>query len=168
MSKVGLLVVDLQSAFTQIDQLKEPLNMAVMFGVMPALEVFRQTKNPVFFVQHAGPFTSEGSPGFDLLPALARRETEYSVVKRHPSSFFQTDLKEKLQKEGVEFVVVCGLAAGYCVNATMQGAVENGFKAALLQNGIVSHKESHIQVAYETHPVISVESLKYFLEKSGA
>jgi len=163
MSKVGLIVVDVQSAFSQIEPLKESLNMAVMFGICPALEVFRKTQNPIFFVQHVGDFTPEGSPGFDLLPALARRETEYQVVKRRPNSFLQTDLNEKLKSEGVEFLVVCGLAAGYCVNATMQGATEHGFKAAILQHGIVSHKESHVQVAYETHPVISVETLKYFL-----
>ena len=163
MAKVGLIVVDVQKAFEEIGPLKEVLRMAQMFAICPALELFRQTKNPIFFVQHVGQLTPEGSPGFELSSALNRQETEYQIVKRHPSSFFQTNLKEKLNNEGVEFVVICGLAAGYCVNATMQGATENGFKAAILQHGIVSSKESHIQVTQETNPVISVEALKYFL-----
>ncbi len=163
MSKVALLVVDVQRAFQEIPVLKPSLEMAINFAIKPALELFRETKNPIFFIQHIGALTPEGSPGFELSTSFQRQEKEYQITKKFPNSFFQTDLKEKLAREDVGFVVICGMAAGYCVNATVQGATEAGLKTAILQHSIASHKESHIQVAYETNPVISLEALKFFL-----
>lgn len=164
MAKVALLVVDLQKAFYEVEALKAPIDMSMMFAVNPALGLFRETGHPVFFVQHAGEMSPEGSPGFDLLPALGRREKEYQVTKRMPNSFHGTELAGMLKNEGVEFVVVCGLSALFCVNATIQGAQENGFKVALLQHGAVSHDPNYARVAHEIAPVISLEALQYFLK----
>jgi nicotinamidase-related amidase len=164
MSKVALLVVDVQKAYHEAELMKKSVDWS-LFAIREALEIFRNSKNPIYFVHHVGPLTPEGSEGFELSSALSRNETEYQIIKRHGNSFYQTDLKEKLLRENVNFVVICGLAAGGCINATMQGATESGFEAAILQHGIAGPKDSWVEVAHETHPVISRAALKYFLKK---
>ncbi len=164
MTKFALLIVDMQNAFGEIPSLKESLGAALVTEICPIIELFRKTKNSIFFIQHVGKLTPEGTREFDLLAPLVRHENEFQIIKYHRNSFFKTDLADRLLESRIEFVVVCGYAAGYCVNATAQGAAEHGFKVALLRGGIVGDKETHVQVAFETHPVISRESLKHQLE----
>jgi nicotinamidase-related amidase len=163
-SKVGLIVVDVQKAFHESDLLKKSVDWS-MYAIGNALQIFRDTGNPIFFIQDDGVFAPKGTPGFELSPALNVRENEYRITKRNPNGFFQTNLKEKLLGEKVEFVVICGLSAQFCVNATFQGAEENGFKAAILNHGIASLKETWVQTTLETRPLVSFDVLKYFLAK---
>ena len=55
----------------------------------------------------------------------------------------------------MDFVVVAGYAAEYCVLFTYNGARERGFKTAMLQGGIVSSKPDAITGAYRDRNLIS-------------
>lgn len=163
MTKTALIVVDVQKIYHEFPLLKPSVDLS-LFTITPALQLFRETSNPVFFVQHAdNSFVTEGSPGFKLSDAILRRESEDLIVKRYPNSFYKTTLGEKLKKAQVGLVVICGLAASKCVTATIQGALENDFSAAILQWGIADIKDSLIQHTYDTCPVVSLAVLKYFL-----
>ena len=162
MAKIALLVVDVQKAYHEFPLMKSSVDLS-LFTILPSIELFRQTKNPIFFIQNTDEYVPENSPSFELSPALKRLENEYQVIKHHANSFHKTDLHERLKKENVEFVVICGLSAGGCVNATVQGAMENGYKVAILQNGIAAIRDSYIQMTQETCPVVALEVLKYFL-----
>ena len=163
MKKTALIVVDIQKIYHEFPMLKNSVDLS-LFSINSALQFFRQISSPVFFVQHADDsFVPEGSPGFELSDAIECKKDEYRIVKRYPNSFYQTSLAEKLKMEQVGLVVICGLAASKCVMATVQGAVENGFKAAFLQHGVADIKDSLVQTPYETCPVVSVDVLKYFL-----
>lgn len=45
-------------------------------------------------------------------------------------------LLEDLRNEGVDTLIVCGLATDYCVKASVLDAIKNGFKVKLLNDGI--------------------------------
>ncbi|HSW92989.1 MAG TPA: hypothetical protein VLJ15_01390 [Gammaproteobacteria bacterium] len=47
--------------------------------------------------------------------------------------------------------------------ATIQGALEHGFKAVFLQHGVADIKESLVLTPYEVCPVVSVDVLKYYM-----
>ncbi len=49
-----------------------------------------------------------------------------------------TELEALLQEQGVERVVVCGLATDYCVKATALDAVRLGFETAVLSDAVRS------------------------------
>ncbi|OAI48819.1 hypothetical protein AYO45_00660 [Gammaproteobacteria bacterium SCGC AG-212-F23] len=167
MKKTALVILSLQKAFHEFAPLKSAVDLS-LFAINSALQVFRQTSNPVFFIQHTDDsLILEGSPGFDLIDNVECKKGEYRIIKRHRNGFYQTTLAEQLKNEQVGFVVVCGLAASKCVTATVVGALENGFEAAFLQWGVADIKETLTQTPYETIPVVSTEALKYFLTLGG-
>ena len=52
------------------------------------------------------------------------------------SAFDETDLAAQLRDEGVEEVVVGGLATDYCVKNTVLDALKHGFKVKALKNAM--------------------------------
>lgn len=161
--KTALIVVDVQKFFHDFPLLKNSVDLA-LFSINSALQFFRQVSNPVFFGQHTDDsYLPEGCSGFELSDAIDRKSNEQQIVKRFPNSFYQTDLAEKLRKEQVGLVVICGLSASKCIMATIQGALENGFKAAFLQHAVADIKESLVLTPYEVCPVVSVDVLKYYM-----
>jgi nicotinamidase-related amidase len=84
----------------------------------------------------------EGTPGADFHPALDISRADEIVRKGTDpatdgySGFAGTDLADRLRARGVERVVVTGLATDYCVRATTVEAIEHGFNAVVLTDGI--------------------------------
>jgi nicotinamidase/pyrazinamidase len=52
------------------------------------------------------------------------------------SGFQGTELARILRDRGVQRVVVCGIATDYCVRATAQDALHEGFEVLLLEDAI--------------------------------
>ena len=52
------------------------------------------------------------------------------------SAFDETNLAELLHEQGIEEVVVGGLATDYCVKTTVLDAIKNGFKVKALKNAM--------------------------------
>lgn len=55
----------------------------------------------------------------------------------------------------MKLVIVAGFGAEQCVLFTYNGALERGFKAVMLQNGIISSREDIIQATYRDRDLIS-------------
>ena len=95
----------------------------------------------------AGTWGAELAPGFRL-PADAPRvrkgsngEDGYSgFTMRDPVSGEEmaTELETLLREQGIERVVVCGLATDYCVKATALDAVRLGFEVELLGSAVAA------------------------------
>jgi len=66
----------------------------------------------------------------------------------------------------IDFLVLCGNAAEFCVLATYNGAVERGFKAAILQNGVFAASETGLKDLADNRPLISYPVVQYILDKS--
>lgn len=100
-----------------------------------------------------------GTKGSALHPALVGWESHYGVFYKGqgtPSySGFEgktragVPLAEFLKARGVTEVQVCGIAADYCVRATMDDARANGFKVTLLTDLTVGIHKTGKQVAQE-------------------
>lgn len=90
---------------------------------------------PILHIQHdAGP----GSP-YDIraesgaiADEVAPRSGEAVIVKHYPNSFIGTDLKERLERDCVEHVVLAGFMTHMCINSTARGAFNFGFKATVV------------------------------------
>ncbi|MFO7539566.1 MAG: isochorismatase family protein, partial [Chloroflexota bacterium] len=52
------------------------------------------------------------------------------------NAFWETELDALLQSDGVDFVVVSGYVAEFCVLSTGRGALERGYRSAILADGI--------------------------------
>ena len=154
--KQALIVVDVQNDFcpggtlevAHGDEVVEPLNQQI--------DEFLERGAPVFMSRDWHPpktkhFTAYGgtwpihcvqnTKGAEFHPAL-HKDSRIKVVSKGLgdtdcySAFDETDLAAQLHKQGVEEVVVGGLATDYCVKNTVLDAIRNGFKVKALKNAM--------------------------------
>jgi len=77
-----------------------------------------------------------GSPLVEIDPRLQRQPDESVIVKRFPSSFFQTDLDHRLRQNGCDTLVIAGCTTSVCVRATALDAMQHGYRALLAAEAI--------------------------------
>jgi nicotinamidase/pyrazinamidase len=152
--KQALIVVDVQNDFcpggalavAHGDEVVEPLNKQI--------DEFLERGAPVYKSRDWHPATTkhfeayggtwpvhcvQNTKGAEFHPAL-RDDPRITVVSKGLgdtdcySAFDETDLVSQLREQGVEEVVVGGLATDYCVKNTVLDALKHGFKVKLLEN----------------------------------
>jgi nicotinamidase/pyrazinamidase len=152
--KQALIVVDVQNDFcpggalavAHGDEVVEPLNEQIDEFLERGAPVYKSrdwhpatTKH---FEAHGGTWPVhcvQNTKGAEFHPAL-RDDPRITVVSKGLgdtdcySAFDETDLVSQLREQGVEEVVVGGLATDYCVKNTVLDALKHGFKVKLLEN----------------------------------
>ncbi|HKY45521.1 MAG TPA: nicotinamidase [Pyrinomonadaceae bacterium] len=156
MSKQALIVVDVQNDFcpggalavAHGDEVVEPLNEMI--------DEFLEHGDPVYksrdwhppttkhFEKYGGTWPVhcvQNTKGAEFHPAL-RDDPRIKVISKGLgdkdcySAFDETDLAAQLHEQGVEEVLVGGLATDYCVKSTVIAAIDNGFKVKALENAM--------------------------------
>jgi nicotinamidase/pyrazinamidase len=154
--KQALIVVDVQNDFcpggtlavAHGDEVVEPLNAQI--------DEFLERGAPVYKSRDWHPATTkhfqayggtwpvhcvQNTKGAEFHPAL-RDDPRITVVSKGLgdtdcySAFDETDLAARLREQGVEEVVVGGLATDYCVKNTVLDALKHGFKVKALKNSM--------------------------------
>ncbi|NTE56109.1 cysteine hydrolase [Agrobacterium tumefaciens] len=148
MSKRAIVVVDLQNDYF-------PGGKYELVGINEAaknaarvIEAARAKGDRVIHVQHIfpskdAPFFTPGSEGIEINPAVAPREGETVVVKNYPNSFLKTELKEILDADGIEDVVVVGAMSHMCIDATTRAASDFGYKTTVVQDACATRDLEH-------------------------
>ena len=155
-SKQALIVVDVQNDFcpggalavAEGDEVVEPLNEMI--------DEFLERGDPVYKSRDWHPpktkhFTAYGgtwpihcvqnTKGAEFHPQL-RDDPRIRVISKGLgdtdcySAFDETDLASQLHEQGVEELVVGGLATDYCVKATVLAGLDEGFKVKALKNAM--------------------------------
>lgn len=99
----------------------------------------------VSFVERGGPWPPhcvQGTRGAEFHPALDQTPIAHVFSKGQDpdrdaySAFDGTGLAEWLREQGVEALVVGGLATDYCVRASVLDALEAGFAVRVLEDGV--------------------------------
>jgi nicotinamidase-related amidase len=89
----------------------------------------------------------QGTPGADVIDDLLRRPEDMVLHKRRFSAFFQTGLEETLRIQGIDTVVVAGVATEVCVLTTAMDGICHGFRVVVLEDCCTSHREdTHRQI----------------------
>ena len=162
MSKVALLVVDMQKNCKEATSCKSSFEKAVEY-INEISEFFRKKKLPVLIIQDieaGGPETE----GFKCVEELAVSDNDFFVHKTYSNAFWQTELDTILKSEGVDCIIISGFAAEHCVLFTYNGAIERGYSTFLLQNGIAGFDEEEIKRIHSLRSVVNYEALEYFLK----
>lgn len=111
----GTLVVFVHTAF-RVNRADLPPGDALFEGFFEAGDIFH-----------------EGSPGIEL--DLPVHEDDVVVLKRRASAFAGTDLDLVLRAQGVEAVVLAGVATSAMVAATCYDAADRGYRVSVLSDG---------------------------------
>lgn len=78
----------------------------------------------------------KGSRAVEIDERLAVRPDEPVIVKKYPSAFFGTDFQERLERDGVDTLIIAGCTTSACVRATAVDSMQRGFKTLLAAEAI--------------------------------
>ena len=160
MSKRAIVVVDIQNDYL-------PGGKYELVGIHKAaenaarvIEAARQKGDRVIHVQHIfpsqdAPFFTPDSEGSKINPVVTPRDGETVVVKNHPNSFLKTELREILDADGIEDVVVVGAMSHMCIDATTRAASDFGYKTTVVQDACATRDLEHEGI---TVPAASVQA----------
>ena len=153
----ALVLVDVQNDFLPGGSLAVPDGDAVIPVLNRWIRRFLDAGLPIFatrdwhpanhcsFLDQGGPWPPHcvmGTPGaefsreLDLPPDVPVISKAMRPDKEAYSDFEDTDFAVQLRGLGVKRLFVGGIATDYCVRATVLGALEHGFEAVLLVDGV--------------------------------
>lgn len=155
-SKQALIVVDVQNDFCPGGALAVAEGDEVVAPLNELIDEFLERGDPVYksrdwhppktkhFEAYGGtwPFHCvQNTKGAEFHPQL-RDDPRIRVISKGIgdtdcySAFDETDLASQLHEQGVEELVVGGLATDYCVKATVLAGLNEGFKVKALKNAM--------------------------------
>ena len=131
-NKTALLMIDIQQPmFGPGEICHQPERVLVKAGELLARA--RAAGTPVYFVQHCeaeGGFALK-SAGWQIHPKVAPRAGEPVTEKWAASSFYKTDLDQKLRAAGIDTLVIAGLQSEFCIDTACRVAQSLGYKVTL-------------------------------------
>lgn len=161
--KVAFLIIDMQKGCREFCRCKREFDDAVEY-INEAARIFREKGLPVVRVLDVEVGEGPSSKEFEFVDSITTNENDIIIHKEYNNAFFKTELNNKLQELGVEFVVLSGFAAEYCVLFSYNGAKEMGYGVSLLQNGIAGVEYEEVKKMQIIRPVVSIDALEYFIK----
>lgn len=130
----GLMVIDVQNGmFLEEEPVFEGDRL---LGTINGLITKARAANvPVFYIQHneaAGQPLEYGTKTWEIHPAIAPEQGDVIIHKATPDSFYNTTLKEELEKLGVTELYMAGIQTDLCVDTTCRRAFTMGYKVTLV------------------------------------
>lgn len=107
---------------------------AVVARIADLVERARAAGVPVVWVQHSDQGMEIGTGEWDLVPELARAESEPLVHKTHGDAFEGTDLEDVLSGARAREIVVVGAETDACIRSTIHGAFTRGYDVTLVED----------------------------------
>lgn len=101
-----------------------------------------------------------GTPGVAVIPELAPLPGDVQVEHSRISAFHGSDLLNILIGNGIETVVVTGVATNVAIDHTVRDAVQYGFRTILLEDCCCSSDPKHHEAALMTLRVLSTGVVK--------
>lgn len=152
--KIALLIVDMQKCYAE----EFSGEQATRDACEHINYVATLLRNAGHHVIHIHDLEMEGEvPADDLLSIdrITVEEADLRVTKHHSNAFWQTELDRIVRDAGFDLLLISGFAAEQCVVFTYNGAVERGYNAAILKDGVVEHKPGRADALYLDRQVVS-------------
>lgn len=163
--KAALIIVDVQKAYYK-GFAKESIDRAVSY-INEVIPYFRAKGLPIIWVQDIDEASGviDGTEGFEFVDNLEKMKAgEHSIHKKYGNSFNKTGLLNILKVEEISKVIIAGYCAEYCVLSTYRGAQDLDLTPFLLQNGVASGKQKHLEFVQNISDLVSYKILKEILE----
>ena len=112
----------------------------------------RERGNPSLRIGDVGPMGRllvAGSPGADIIPALAPVADEWVIDKPGKGMFWATGLHERLQAAGISHLVFTGVTTEVCVQTSMREANDRGYECLIVDDATESYFPEFKRVALE-------------------
>ncbi len=143
MRKQALIIIDLQNDYFEggrwtlhnIDQAaanaRRVLDSARASG-MTVIHVHHefQIENPPFF--------APGTPGAEIHKDLMPIAGEATVLKHRVNAFLETDLKARLDDNGITDITLVGAMSHMCIDAAARAAADFGYPVTVIEDACAS------------------------------
>jgi nicotinamidase-related amidase len=135
----ALILIDIQKGFDNIEYWGgERNNPNAEKNASELLEIWRANKLPIFHIQHCSSNpnsllheTNSGNAFKDIVkPGLG----ETVIQKNVNSAFIGTSLKEQLDDDKIDTLVIVGLTTDHCVSTTTRMAGNFGYNTFLISD----------------------------------
>lgn len=154
-----LLVVDIQNDYFPKGKMKLVGMVKASENARKILNVFRNKKWPVVFIQHLSTrpdatFFLPNTPGAEIHEAVRPLENETVIVKHFPNSFRNTNLHQHLQATQCSDLVICGAMSHMCIDTTTRAATDLGYKCQLIYDSCATRDlvfNNHTVSASDVH-----------------
>jgi nicotinamidase-related amidase len=165
--KPALLVIDIQTAY--LSGMPQREKEMAMLNINYYIQLFRSHGYPVIRIYHYnkqfGP--EQGTEQFEYPGSVLIKPDDPKVVKTYPDAFNKTDLNNVLKEKGSNTIFICGLSAVACVLATWYGAQDNDYKAFIIKDAIMSHREDYTKNIEAMFDAVGPDVITLILENSG-
>lgn len=132
----GLLLIDIQNDYFPGGAMELVGMEVASVEAAGLLRAFRERGAPIYHVQHfsvrpGSTFFVPDTSGVEIHSAVTPQSSESVTPKNFPNAFRETDLAEKLHKDGVSAVTVCGAMSHMCIDASARAAFDLGFEVSV-------------------------------------
>ena len=143
MSKRALIVIDLQNDYFEGGKWTLVGIDAAAANAARLIGAFRQSGEMIVHVRHEfptteAPFFAPGSSGAEINPVVSPAEGEMVVLKHSANAFKDTELKDLLDRNGIEDVVICGAMSHICIDGSTRAAADLGYTCTLIHDACAS------------------------------
>ena len=132
--KTAFIIIDVQNILVETGFQTESLLEKISY-----LQNQARSKNiEIIYVQHIESPEAQTSEDWQLSHLLNRQENEKVFQKRYNSIFKETGLKEYLDQQGIEQLVLCGMQTEYCVDTSVKVAFEYGYQLVIPEGAVTT------------------------------
>ncbi|OGF48880.1 MAG: hypothetical protein A2231_07710 [Candidatus Firestonebacteria bacterium RIFOXYA2_FULL_40_8] len=170
-SKTALIVVDVQRAVTnKEDKFKFGYNRCgdCIMNINRLIAYGQKVGWDIIYVGHSTPWyhpIHAAVTGFSFMKGSedARFDERLQVLsnnifhKMYGSAFSNGKLKKLLKTNGIERVMVCGLAADGSVSSTAKSALAKGYKVTVVSDSCMAKTDERAKAAYEKLAAAEIE-----------
>lgn len=145
----ALILIDIQKGFEDIAYWGgKRNNLNAEQNASELLKIWRDHKLPIFHIQHCSSNpnsllheTNPGNAFKDIVKPLA----EETIIKKNVNSaFIGTNLKEQLDTNKIDTLVIVGLTTDHCVSTTTRMAGNFGYKVFLISDATATFNKKGI------------------------
>lgn len=145
----ALILIDFQKGFDQGAYLeKNRNNKDAEMKASIILNLWRELKLPVFHIIHSSKNPNsnfhESHSGFEIKDEVKPINAEPVIKKNVHSAFIGTDLKERLDKQGINSLVIIGMTSNHCVSTSTRMAGDYGFDTFLISDATATFDRTGI------------------------
>ena len=132
--KTAFVIIDVQNILVETGFQTESLLEKISY-----LQNQARSKNiEIIYVQHIETPEAQTSEDWQLSPLLKRQANEKIFQKKYNSIFKETGLKEYLDQQGIEQLVLCGMQTEYCVDTSVKVAFEYGYQLVIPEGAVTT------------------------------
>ena len=132
--KTAFIIIDVQNILVETGFETKKLLEKITY-----LQDQARSKNiEIIYVQHIENPEAQTSEDWQLSALLNRKPDEKVFQKRYNSMFKETGLKEYLDQQGIEQLVLCGMQTEYCVDTSVKVGFEYGYKLVIPEGAVTT------------------------------